>query len=58
MQSPNLQQGFKVLRDNHQLDKTFETLVVLFEHLFTSEAVESAQWRLDNADKLLEDEFL
>ena len=52
MVSPDLQQGFKVLRDRHQLDKTFETLVVRFQHLFTSEVVEAARWRLDNADEL------
>ena len=28
MVSPDLQQGFKVLRDSDQLDKTFEALVV------------------------------
>jgi hypothetical protein len=34
MVSPDLQQGFKVLRDREQLDKTFEVVVVRFQHLF------------------------
>lgn len=51
--SPDLQQGFKVLRDNGQLDKTFESVVVSFRHLFRPEVVQSAEWRLANAAKLL-----
>ena len=53
MLSPDLQQGFKVLRDRNQLDKTFEAVVVRFQPLFTEQAVQAAQWRLDNADELL-----
>jgi hypothetical protein len=53
MINPNLQQGFKVLRDQHQLDKTFEAVVVRFQHLFDDTAVESAQWRLDHPYDLL-----
>ena len=46
MVSPDLQQGFKVLWDSKQLDKTFESIVVKFQHLFESDVVEAAQWRL------------
>lgn len=53
MVSADLQQGFKVLRDNKQLDKTFEAVVVRFKHLFERSAVEAAQWRLANPDQLL-----
>ncbi len=53
MVSPDLQQGFKVLRDSNQLDKTFESIVVKFEHLFGSDVVEAAQWRLAHPYDLL-----
>lgn len=48
----DLQQGFKVLRDRKQLDKTFEAILVRFPHLFRPEVVEAAQWRLDNPQDL------
>lgn len=51
--SPELQPGFKVLRDRGYLDKTFEALVVKYRELFTSDVVEAAQWRLDHAYDLL-----
>jgi hypothetical protein len=51
--SPDLQKGFKVLRDSGQLDKTFEALVVRFNHYFEPEVVESAKWRIENAEHLL-----
>jgi hypothetical protein len=50
--SSDLQKGFKVLRDAHQLEKTFESVVVRNPDLFSSDAVVSAQWRLDHADEL------
>ena len=53
MVSPDLQQGFKVLRDNGQLSLTFEALVVQHKALFGREAIEAAQWRLDNPYQLL-----
>ena len=53
MLSPDLQQGFKVLRDQNKLDQTFETIVVNFSTMFESDAVEMAEWRLKNAKKLL-----
>lgn len=53
MNSPDLQKGFKVLRDTKQLDKTFEAVVVRFPHLFDPTVVEVAQWRMDNANNLL-----
>ena len=46
MISADLQQGFKALRDSHQLDKTFESIVVRFQHLFSSDVIEAAKWRL------------
>lgn len=51
--SPNLQQGFKALRDRGQLNRSFEALVVKYPHFFSNDAVEAAQWRLDNEGKLL-----
>jgi len=51
--SPDLQKGFKVLRDSGQLDKTFEALVVRFDHLFEPEVVQAAKWRIKHADELL-----
>jgi hypothetical protein len=53
MISPDLQEGFKVLRDRDQLDQTFEAIVVHFPHRFTAGVVEAAQWRLDNPHSLL-----
>ena len=53
MVSADLQQGFKVLRDSDQLDKTFEAVVVRFKQLFGRHAIEAAQWRLDNPFQLL-----
>ncbi len=53
MVSADIQQGFKVLRDSNQLDSTFESLVVRFRHLFGSDTIQAAQWRLDHSDELL-----
>lgn len=53
VRSPDLQSGFKVLRDQNKLDKTFESVVVRHPDLFQDQVVEAAQWRLDNADELL-----
>jgi hypothetical protein len=53
MVSPDLQQGFKVLRDRKQLDKTFEAVVVRFQHLFGRDTIEAAKWRLANPYELL-----
>jgi hypothetical protein len=50
---PDLQKGFKVLRDRHQLDNTFEALIVRHSDRFSREVVEAAQWRLDNPFQLL-----
>jgi hypothetical protein len=53
MISPDLQQGFKVLRDSGQLAQTFEAVVVRYRQLFREEVVQAAQWRLDNPHSLL-----
>ena len=53
MESADLQQGFEVLRDRQQLDKTFEAVVVRHRELFSTEIVEAAEWRLANAHSLL-----
>lgn len=53
MISADLQIGFKTLRDEGYLSKTFEAVVVRFRHLFSTEVVEAAQWRLDNPYQLL-----
>lgn len=51
--SPDLQNGFKVLRDQNKLDSTFEKIVVKYSDLFKTDIVEAAQWRLKNAKNLL-----
>ncbi len=51
--SADLQHGFKVLRDKGKLNLTFEALIVKHPNFFSLDVVEAAQWRLDNADKLL-----
>jgi hypothetical protein len=43
MINPDLQQGFEILRDNKQLDKIFEAVVVRHKHLFDDPVVEAAQ---------------
>lgn len=48
MKSPDLQQGFKVLRDTNQLEKTFEAVILRHKELFEPEVIEVAQWRLDH----------
>ncbi len=53
VQSPDLQRGFKVLRDRGDLDSTFEAVIVRFSDEFANNVVEAAQWRLDNAEQLL-----
>jgi hypothetical protein len=52
MKSGDIQKGFKVLRKNNQLDKTFESLVVKYKQLFKHDVLVAAQWRLDNAWEL------
>jgi len=49
MKSGEAQKGFKTLRNNKQLDKTFESLVIKYKNLFDKNIVEAAQWRLDHA---------
>jgi hypothetical protein len=53
MVSADLQPGFKVLRNRNLLDKSFESLVVRFKHLFQSRVVEAAEWRLAHPHSLL-----
>ena len=53
MKSADLQQGFKVLRDIGQLNKTFEFVVVKYKDLFPSDVVDAAKWRLENANHLI-----
>jgi len=48
MKSPDLQKGFKTLRDKNMLDKTFEALIIKFQNEFNKDAVEVAKWRIDN----------
>jgi hypothetical protein len=52
MQSGDIQKGFRVLRDNGQLDRTFEALVIKYKQLFKQDIIGAAQWRLDNAWEL------
>ena len=51
--SPDLQQGFKALRDLGRLDMSFEAIVVRYPHLFQQDAIDAAQWRLNNPHALL-----
>lgn len=53
MISPDLQQGFQVLRDKDQLQDSFESLVVANSDQFSKHAVSAAQWRLDHPYELL-----
>jgi hypothetical protein len=53
VQNPDLQSGFKALRDAGQLAVSFEAIVVEFAGEFDPQIVSAAQWRLDNADALL-----
>lgn len=53
VQSPDLQTGFRVLRDRGDLENTFEAVIVRFSNEFSVQVTEAAQWRLDNADELL-----
>ena len=53
MISPDLQQGFKALRDRGQLDLSFEAIVVRHTDEFRDDVVQAAQWRLDNPHDLL-----
>lgn len=48
MLNADLQQGFQVLRDTGQLDKTFEAIVVKYNDKFEQSVVEAANWRLNN----------
>ena len=50
--SSDLQQGFKILRDNRKLDATFEAVITRHANMFKSEIVEAAKWRLENASNL------
>ena len=50
--SPELQNGFKLLRDRDQLSQTFEALIVQFPELFDANVVKAAEWRLASAHEL------
>ena len=50
--SPDLQKGFKILRDRGLLQTTFEALVVRHQDLFDTSVVEAAKWRLENPHQL------
>jgi len=52
--SPDLQKGFKILRDRGELDSTFEAVIIRFSNEFSKDAIDAAQWRLSNANELLE----
>jgi len=51
--SPNLQIGFKILRDKNRLADTFEHIVLEYEDKFSKDVVEAAKWRLNNSNNLL-----
>jgi hypothetical protein len=53
MVSADLQKGFQALRDAGQLENTFESVVVRFQHLFRPDVLEAAQWRLKHPHQLL-----
>jgi tetratricopeptide (TPR) repeat protein len=54
MNNPDLQFGFKALRDAGRLNISSEALVIRYKKLFSPNAVEVAQWRLDHPYDLLE----
>ena len=49
MRSGEAQKGFKILRDNGKLGKTFESLIIKYKQLFRDDIITAAQWRLDKA---------
>lgn len=51
--SADLQKGFKALRDGKRLDESFEAIVIRYKEFFSPDAIQAAQWRLDNAHALL-----
>lgn len=53
VQSPDLQSGFRALRDQDRLDISFEAAVVDHADEFRPDVVAAARWRLDNPDDLL-----
>lgn len=53
VQSADMQNGFRALRDRELLGITFEAVVIQFQIEFDRHSIASAQWRLDNADQLL-----
>jgi hypothetical protein len=55
VKSPELQQGFKVLRDSGQLDATFEAVIIRHRERFREDedAIKAAEWRLDHPYDLL-----
>ena len=52
VESPDLQRGFRILRDSGHLDSTFEALIVRHNAEFRESTVDAAQWRLKNANHL------
>lgn len=53
MKSPNLQSGFKILRDNSALDYSFEQVILNHSEEFDKNTVEVAKWRLEHPYDLL-----
>lgn len=53
MKTPDLQSGFKVLRDNKALEYSFEQVILNHSEEFDRDIVAVAKWRLENADDLL-----
>lgn len=52
MVSAELQQGFRVLRDTDQLNKSFEAIVIRHKSLFDNNVVASAIFRFDHPFEL------
>ena len=54
VKSPDLQQGFKVLRDSNQLNETFEAVIIRHPERFNDDkdAIECARFRLDHPYEL------
>ncbi|MGA2150602.1 MAG: hypothetical protein ABSG48_00365 [Geobacteraceae bacterium] len=53
MINTDLQQGFKVLCKRGQLDNSFESVVIRFQHLFGTDTIQAARWRLAHLNELL-----
>ena len=48
VQNANIQRGFRILRDNNMLNRTFEQLIVDNPEFFDTTTIECARFRLEH----------